>query len=154
MTEKTARPRTSRANGSKNGHSNGHAQSEPSWSSVVGPAMQSLVAAMPRSAGPVFARLQSLRKDLPVMAMGMTGDFAAKLREIAGRDVIDLETLMDVLSVYYRLMAVRDERREGRWEIDEFGFDRAWSEAILPLARVIYRKYWRVTPAFYRLTAR
>jgi 1-acyl-sn-glycerol-3-phosphate acyltransferase len=69
---------------------------------------------------------------------------ALKLRDLTGRDVIDLESLQDVMSVYYRAAAVREQHRHREYDIDDFGFGREWTEAIIPLFRVIYRRYWRV----------
>jgi 1-acyl-sn-glycerol-3-phosphate acyltransferase len=90
------------------------------------------------------SRLSALRRDLPPTAIAATGMLALKLRDLTGRDVIDLESLQEVMSVYYRAAAVREQHRHREYDIDDFGFDREWTEAIIPLFRVIYRRYWRV----------
>jgi 1-acyl-sn-glycerol-3-phosphate acyltransferase len=87
---------------------------------------------------------ESLAQDLPVMLMGAVGQLALTLRERTGRDVIDLESLNEVMSFVYRALEVRKNHRELRYGLDEFGFDQEWAEAILPLFKLIYRKYWRV----------
>jgi 1-acyl-sn-glycerol-3-phosphate acyltransferase len=90
------------------------------------------------------SRLAELRRDLPATAMTATGMLALRLRELTGRDVIDLESLQEVMSVYYRAAAVREQHKRGEFDIDEFGFDREWTEALMPIFRVIFRRYWRV----------
>jgi 1-acyl-sn-glycerol-3-phosphate acyltransferase len=41
-------------------------------------------------------------------------------------------------------MEVRSKHRQGTWNVDEFGFEPEYADAIMPLARLVYRKYWRV----------
>jgi 1-acyl-sn-glycerol-3-phosphate acyltransferase len=93
---------------------------------------------------PSLATLDAIRRDLPGTAMGATGLLALKLRELTGRDVLDLESLQELMSVYYRLAAVREQHQRGEFDIDEFGFDREWTEALMPLFRIVARRYWRV----------
>ena len=91
-----------------------------------------------------LSSLTALVRDLPATAMGATGMLALRLRELTGRDVIDLESIQELLSVYYRLAALREDRGSASFAIDEFGFDREWTEALMPLFRVVARRYWRV----------
>ena len=101
--------------------------------------------ALPRVPGvPSLRGLDAIRRDLPATVMGATGALAIRLRELTGRDVIDLESIQELLSVYYRLAALREEHRRGEFDVDDFGFDRELTEAILPLFRLISRRYWRV----------
>jgi 1-acyl-sn-glycerol-3-phosphate acyltransferase len=88
--------------------------------------------------------LKKLRTEVPMAAMSATGTAAVRLREITGRDVIDLESLQDLVSLAYHISEVRTEHRGGRHKVDEFGFDRTWTEALVPIFRVLYRRYWRV----------
>ena len=121
------------------------ARRRPGWASL--PSLQSLpsLPSVPSIPGlPSLAHLSALRRDLPATAMGATGMLALKLRELTGRDVIDLESLQEVMSVFYRSAAVREQHRNGEYDIDEFGFDREWTEALLPIFRVVARRYWRV----------
>jgi len=67
-----------------------------------------------------------------------------RLSELTGRDVIDLESLQDLVSVGYRAMEVRRQHRAGSYAIDEFGFDREFTNTFVPLFRLLYRRYWRV----------
>jgi 1-acyl-sn-glycerol-3-phosphate acyltransferase len=92
---------------------------------------------------PSLSTLAALRRDLPATAMGATGALALRLRELTGRDVIDLESLQEVMSVYYRLAAMREQHRNGVYD-DDFGFDRELTEALMPLFRVVARRYWRM----------
>jgi 1-acyl-sn-glycerol-3-phosphate acyltransferase len=94
-----------------------------------------------------LATLNALRKDLPATAMAATGALALRLRDLAGRDVIDLESLQELISVYYRLAALSEQHRNGAYDVDDFGFDREFTEAILPLSRIMFRRWWRVEVA-------
>ncbi|MBJ7593305.1 MAG: acyltransferase family protein [Candidatus Dormibacteraeota bacterium] len=89
-------------------------------------------------------RLSALRRDLPATAMAATGMLALRLRELTGRDLMDLESLQELMSVYYRLAAVREQHANNQYDIDDFGFDREWTEALMPIFRVVARRYWRV----------
>jgi 1-acyl-sn-glycerol-3-phosphate acyltransferase len=103
---------------------------------------------LPRPALP--ARIPSraeLQQEVPLQLMGAIGQLALKLRDLTGRDVIDLESLNELLSFAYRAAEVRKNHNALRYSLDAFGFDQEWTEAILPLARLVYRKYWRVESA-------
>ena len=88
--------------------------------------------------------LATLRRDLPVTAMTATGTLAMRLRDLTGREVIDLESLQEVMSLAYRIADVRSKHQAGEYEVDEFGFDREWTEMLLPIFRLLYKRYWRV----------
>lgn len=88
--------------------------------------------------------LHDLQKELPIKAMTATGALAMRLRDLTGREVIDLESLQEVMSLAYRVAEVRASHRKGKYDVDEFGFDREWTEALLPVFRLMYKRYWRV----------
>ncbi|MFN2581514.1 MAG: lysophospholipid acyltransferase family protein [Candidatus Dormibacteria bacterium] len=88
--------------------------------------------------------LESLYRDLPGNAMAATGSLAMRLREVTGRDVIDLESLQDIVSIGYRVADVRSQHRKGEFNVDEFGFDPDFTNALIPFVRLLYRRYWRV----------
>jgi len=88
--------------------------------------------------------LQTLTRELPATAMTATGAVALRLRELTGRDVIDWESLQDLVSVGYRAVEVRNQHRAGSFAVDEFGCDREYTNTIVPLFRLLYRRYWRV----------
>jgi 1-acyl-sn-glycerol-3-phosphate acyltransferase len=100
--------------------------------------------ALGRVPRPRIPTREALQQELPMQLMGALGQLAISLRNITGRDVIDLESLQDLMSVAFRAMEVRRQHNAGNWNIDEFGFDPDYTEAIMPLARLVYRKYWRV----------
>lgn len=89
-------------------------------------------------------RLEKLRKELPLTAMSATGTVAMRLREITGRDVIDLESLQEVVSLAYRAAEVRSAHSKGQYDVDDFGFDRDFTNALVPIFHLLYKKYWRV----------
>lgn len=76
--------------------------------------------------------------------MTATGNLALRLRELTGRDIIDLESLQDLVSVGYRAIDVRNQHRAGKFDVDDFGYDREYTNTIVPLFRLLYRRYWRV----------
>jgi 1-acyl-sn-glycerol-3-phosphate acyltransferase len=102
------------------------------------PSLSSLTSLLPTD------RLSALRRDLPATAMAATGMLALRLRELTGRDLMDLESLQELMSVYYRLAAVREQHSDNQYALDDFGFDREWTEALMPIFRVAARRYWRV----------
>ena len=96
-----------------------------------------------RRGGPSLPRVPT-PADLPATAMEATGRLALALRRLAGRDVIDLETLNDLVGLVYRIQALRESHRDGLYDVDDFGFDQDWTETLLPIARLLYRRWWRV----------
>lgn len=88
---------------------------------------------------------EQLSAELPATGMELIGELALRLRALTGRDVIDLESIQELVSFVYRSAEVRRTHRDGRFPIDDFGFDREWAEALLPLFAIVYRRWWRVT---------
>ncbi|MBV8302532.1 MAG: acyltransferase family protein [Candidatus Dormibacteraeota bacterium] len=88
--------------------------------------------------------LERLRAELPVAAMSATGALAVRLQELTGRDVIDIESLQEIVALGYRAAEVRSAHRGGRYEVDDFGFDPEFTNAVLPVFRLLYKRYWRV----------
>jgi 1-acyl-sn-glycerol-3-phosphate acyltransferase len=114
------------------------------WPSVL----STLAQALPRlDITSRLPRRDALKDELSMAAMSATGSLALRLRALTGRDVIDLESLQDLLGFFYRAAAVRESHKDGLQPMDDFGFDQEWTEAMLPLARLMYRKYWRVDTA-------
>jgi 1-acyl-sn-glycerol-3-phosphate acyltransferase len=102
------------------------------------------VAAASRVRRPRRADIDRLRRELPLNAMSATGALAIRLRELTGRDVIDLESLQEVMSLGYRAAEVRSAHRAGRYAVDDFGFEEEFASAVMPLFRLLYTRYWRV----------
>jgi 1-acyl-sn-glycerol-3-phosphate acyltransferase len=86
--------------------------------------------------------LRDLQKDAPTLAVEYVVELAALLRQLTGREVIDLKALMDMAMFVYRQQKLA--RRGPDYEIDDFGFDREWTESLLPVFRWIYHRYWQV----------
>ena len=139
MSDTARRRRTGTA--ASNGHRRGRLEE---LSDGIVPAARRVAGALPVPPLPTRRSLRRLQRQLPNQAMMATGQLAMALRNLTGRDVIDLETLQDVMSLAYRAQAVRAAHARGEWAVDEFGFDRDWTEIIVPIARLLYRKYWRV----------
>jgi 1-acyl-sn-glycerol-3-phosphate acyltransferase len=90
---------------------------------------------------------ESLQQELPMQMMGALGQLAISLRNLTGRDVIDLESLNELLGFVFRAAEVRKQHNALQYKLDDFGFDPEWTESLLPLAKLVYRKYWRVETA-------
>lgn len=88
--------------------------------------------------------LKEVQRQAPMKAMMATGELASALRELTGRDVVDLETMQDLIGFAYRARQIREQHRKGEFSVDEFGFDREWTESLVPIFRILYRRYWRV----------
>jgi 1-acyl-sn-glycerol-3-phosphate acyltransferase len=107
-------------------------------------AVRGALSALGRVRPPRIPGREALQQELPMQLMGAMGQLAISLRNLTGRDVIDLESMQDVMSAVFRALEVRRHHNAGQWNVDEFGFDPEYTEAIMPLVRLVYRKYWRV----------
>ncbi len=87
------------------------------------------------------AAVRRLRRKAPFLALEGVTRLAAALRNLTGRDIIDLNSMLAVVQFLYQQgeIARRDDV-----EVDEFGFDPVYTEAFLPVFRWIYHHYWRV----------
>jgi 1-acyl-sn-glycerol-3-phosphate acyltransferase len=70
------------------------------------------------------------------------GELATRLRELTGRDVIDMNRIMEVVQFLYQQRELA--RRGPNYTVDDFGFDAQWTESFLAAFKVLYREYWRV----------
>jgi 1-acyl-sn-glycerol-3-phosphate acyltransferase len=96
----------------------------------------------PARAAPVdIEALSSLRRSLP----GLAALGAAGLRRLAAVDAGDLAPatrhVADFLNKHRELA---QRKRRGETAVDEFGFDREWTETLVPISAWIYRNWWRV----------
>jgi 1-acyl-sn-glycerol-3-phosphate acyltransferase len=97
----------------------------------------------PARTAPVdIARLSSLRRGLP----GLAGLGAAGLRRLAALEPGDVAAAVRGLSDKLAEQADLSGRvRRGETSVDDFGFDREWTEkTLLPLASWLHRHWWRV----------
>ncbi len=82
-----------------------------------------------------------IRGELPTLALELLGEISLRLRDLTGRDVVDLATMLAILQFFYRQAELAG--REAAL-VDDFGFDREFTESLLPAFEWVYRHYWRV----------
>ena len=72
---------------------------------------------------------------------GLSG-LSTRLREMTGREVIDMNRVMEIVQFVYQQRQLAN--RGPDYAVDEFGFDAQWTESLLTLFNMLYRDYWRV----------
>ena len=93
--------------------------------------------------GPRLAKsVKRLQRQAPLLAFQGLGELSARLRQMTGRDVIDMNRMMEFAQFMYKQQQLM--RRGANYEVDEFGFDPQWTESFLSVFMVLYRDYWRV----------
>jgi 1-acyl-sn-glycerol-3-phosphate acyltransferase len=83
-----------------------------------------------------------LRRRAPVYALQGLSELSSRLRQLTGREVIDLNRVMGVIQFLYKQQELA--RRGPNYAVDDFGFDPQWTESFLTAFMVLYRDYWRV----------
>src|SRR5258708_26135471 len=68
-------------------------------------------------------------------------ELSTRLRQMTGRDVIDMNRLMEIVQFLYQQRELA--RRGADYAVDDFGFDAEWTESFLVLFKALYRDYWR-----------
>jgi 1-acyl-sn-glycerol-3-phosphate acyltransferase len=96
----------------------------------------------PKSEPTLAKSLKRLQRQAPLLAFQGLGELSVRLRQLTGRDVIDLNRVMEVAQFVYKQRELA--RRGQNYEVDEFGFDPQWTESFLSVFMVLYRDYWRV----------
>lgn len=86
--------------------------------------------------------IRRLQRRAPMYAMQGLSELSSRLRQLTGRDIIDLNRMMEVAQFIYKQQELA--RRGPDYAVDEFGFDPQFTESFLPLFQVIYRDYWRI----------
>ncbi len=86
--------------------------------------------------------VRRLQKQAPALLLQALGELSGRLKELAGREVIDLEALLAIAQFFYRQRELAG--RGPNFEVDDFGFDREWTESLLPVFEWFYRSWWRV----------
>lgn len=86
--------------------------------------------------------IRRLQRQAPMYAMQGLGELSLRLRDLTGRDVIDLNRIMEFVQFVYQQQALA--KRGPDYAVDEFGFDPQFTEALLPAFMLLYRDYWRV----------
>src|SRR5258708_27251640 len=74
-------------------------------------------------------------------AMQGINELSKRLREMTGRDVIDMNRLMGIVQFLYQQRELA--RRGADYAVDDFGFDAEWTESFLVLFKALYLDYWR-----------
>jgi len=86
--------------------------------------------------------VRRLQRNAPMYAIQGLSELSTRLRELTGREVIDLNRVMEVVQFFYKQRELA--RRGPDYAVDEFGFDAQWTESFLPVFMALYRDYWRV----------
>ena len=86
--------------------------------------------------------VRRLQRQAPIYALQAVGELATRLRELTGRELIDLNRILEVVQFIYQQRELA--RRGPNYVVDDFGFDPQWTESFLTVFRTLYRDYWRV----------
>ena len=86
--------------------------------------------------------VQRLQREAPLLAFQGLSELSVRLRQMTGRDIIDINRVMEFAQFMYKQQALA--RRGANYEVDDFGFDPQWTESFLSAFMVLYRDYWRV----------
>src|SRR4029077_5952931 len=87
-------------------------------------------------------QIRQLQRQAPMYAMQGLSELSTHLGEMTGREVIDMNRLMEVAQFLYQQREL--SRRGPDYVVDDFGFDDEWTESFLVLFKALYRDYWRV----------
>ncbi|HEV3405950.1 MAG TPA: hypothetical protein VG364_05075, partial [Candidatus Dormibacteraeota bacterium] len=86
--------------------------------------------------------VRRLQRRAPMYALQALSELSTRLRDVTGREVIDMNRLMGVVQFIYQQRELA--RRGPNYAVDEFGFDPEWTESFLTVFKALYRGYWRV----------
>ena len=86
--------------------------------------------------------IRRLQRQAPMYALQAVSALSVRLRELTGRDVIDLGRIMEVVQFIYQQRELA--RRGSNYAVDDFGFDPQWTESFLTVFKSLYHDYWRV----------
>src|SRR5207302_651982 len=86
--------------------------------------------------------IRRLQRQAPMYALQAVSARSVRLREVTGRDVIDLGRIMEVVQFIYQQRELA--RRGSNYAVDDFGFDPQWTESFLTVFKALYHDYWRV----------
>src|SRR5438552_7149800 len=86
--------------------------------------------------------IRRLQRQAPMYAVQGLSALSARLREMTGRQVIDMNRVMEIVQFVYQQRQLAN--RGADYAVDEFGFDAQWTESLLTLFNMLYRDYWRV----------
>jgi 1-acyl-sn-glycerol-3-phosphate acyltransferase len=86
--------------------------------------------------------VRRLQRRAPMYALQAVSELSTRLRELTGREVIDMNRMMEVVQFIYQQRELA--RRGPNYAVDDFGFDPEWTESLLTVFKALYRDYWRV----------
>jgi 1-acyl-sn-glycerol-3-phosphate acyltransferase len=86
--------------------------------------------------------IRRLQRSAPLYAIQGLSSLSTRVRELTGRDLIDMDRIMEVAQFIYQQRELA--RRGANYAVDDFGFDRQWTESFLTIFKSLYRDYWRV----------
>ena len=86
--------------------------------------------------------IRRLQRQAPMYALQAVSELSTRVRNLTGRDVSDLNRIMEVVQFVYRQRELA--RRGPNYLVDDFGFDPEWTESFLIAFKALYRDYWRI----------
>jgi len=86
--------------------------------------------------------IRRLQRQAPLYAIQGLSGLATRLREVTGREVLDMNRIMAVVQFIYQQRELA--RRGANYAVDDFGFDPQWTESFITVFKSLYRDYWRV----------
>jgi len=86
--------------------------------------------------------IRRLQRQAPMYALQALSGLSTRLREITGREVLDMNRIMEVIQFIYQQRELA--RRGAHYAVDDFGFDAQWTESFITVFKSLYRDYWRV----------
>ena len=86
--------------------------------------------------------VRRLQRQAPMYALQGLSELSARLRQLTGHEVIDINRLMEIAQFIYKQRELA--KRGPDYEVDEFGFDPQFTESFLPVFQALYRDYWRI----------
>ena len=86
--------------------------------------------------------IRRLQRRAPMYALQGIAALSSRLREVTGREVIDVNRIMEMAQFLYQQRELA--RRGPNYAVDDFGFDPQWTESFISVFKTIYRDYWRV----------
>ena len=86
--------------------------------------------------------IRRLQRQAPIYALQTLSGLSTRLRDITGREVLDMNRIMEVVQFVYQQRELA--RRGANYAVDDFGFDAQWTESFITVFKSLYRDYWRV----------
>ncbi|HEV2414113.1 MAG TPA: lysophospholipid acyltransferase family protein [Candidatus Dormibacteraeota bacterium] len=86
--------------------------------------------------------VRRLQRRAPMYALQAVSELSTRLRDLTGREVLDMNRVMEVIQFVYQQRELA--RRGPNYAVDEFGFDPQFTESFLTVFKALYRDYWRV----------